>query len=129
MILVRQYRHALGRTSCEIPAGVIEKTGASPAAAARRELPEETGCGGGTWREATTISPNSSVCTNLVHSFIVTGAQRLRAPHLDSGENLKLRLVDETEVFAMLRRGEFIQVLMVAPFSKKRLSFFSVPSL
>src|SRR3990172_774308 len=40
--LVRQYRPALGRVLCELPAGVIDP-GESPARTARRECAEETG--------------------------------------------------------------------------------------
>src|SRR5574344_2080381 len=40
MVFVRQYRYALGITSFEIVAGVIEK-GEEPLEAARRELQEE----------------------------------------------------------------------------------------
>lgn len=46
-VLIDQYRHGLGETSYEIPAGVTEPSDASPLAAAQRELMEETGYGGG----------------------------------------------------------------------------------
>ena len=46
MVLVRQYRHALGRTNFELVAGVLEK-GEDPLVAAQRELLEETGYSGG----------------------------------------------------------------------------------
>ena len=50
MVLVRQYRHALGCTNFEVVAGVVEE-GESPLHAAQRELLEETGFGGGEWQE------------------------------------------------------------------------------
>lgn len=43
-VLEKQYRHGLGKTCYEIPAGVIEE-GESPLEAAKRELQEETGYG------------------------------------------------------------------------------------
>lgn len=43
---IDQYRHALGATFYELPAGVAEPTDASMLAAAQRELHEETGYGG-----------------------------------------------------------------------------------
>ena len=46
-VLIDQYRHALGETRYEIPAGVSEASDASMLAAAQRELAEETGYGGG----------------------------------------------------------------------------------
>ena len=42
-LMVRQYRHGLGKTCYELCAGVCEATDASPLDAARRELLEETG--------------------------------------------------------------------------------------
>lgn len=54
-VFVRQYRYALGKTVNELCAGVIEK-GEEPMAAAKRELMEETGFGGGNWQEWMTIS-------------------------------------------------------------------------
>lgn len=49
VVLVRQYRHAVGRELIEIPAGKIEE-GEEPEACARRELMEETGCRADSWR-------------------------------------------------------------------------------
>ena len=45
-VMERQYRHALGKTCYEMPCGVVEQ-GEELLAAAKRELQEETGFGGG----------------------------------------------------------------------------------
>ena len=58
-IFVRQYRYAIGKTVNELCAGVIEK-GEDPMVAAKRELMEETGFGGGNWQKWMTISANPS---------------------------------------------------------------------
>src|ERR1017187_3741244 len=42
ILMVEQYRHGLGRTSLELPSGVIDP-GERPLEAAKRELFEETG--------------------------------------------------------------------------------------
>lgn len=113
-VLVRQYRHALGRTSFELCAGVIEQ-GETPEQAARRELLEETGYAGGVWRELMQVSANPSTNTNLTHCFIATGVEKAAAQSLDDTECLEFRLFSRDEVHAMMRRGEFVQALMLAP--------------
>lgn len=56
-VFIDQYRHGLGETDYEIPAGVAEPDDASMLAAAQRELAEETGYGGGQWRELMVVRP------------------------------------------------------------------------
>ena len=65
-VMERQYRHALGRTSFELPCGVMEN-GEEPLEAIKRELLEETGYGGGEWRHLMDISANSSTMNNMTH--------------------------------------------------------------
>ena len=67
-VFVRQYRYAIGKTVNELCAGVIEK-GEDPMDAAKRELMEETGFGGGKWQKWMTISANPSTHTPTVGSF------------------------------------------------------------
>ena len=57
-LFVSQYRHGLGETHYELVAGVSEASDAGMEAAARRELAEETGYGGGCWRLYMTLSAN-----------------------------------------------------------------------
>ncbi|MDE5561920.1 MAG: NUDIX hydrolase [Bacteroidaceae bacterium] len=114
MVMVRQYRHALGVTSYELCAGVMEKD-ETPMQAAKRELLEETGFGGGEWSEYMTISANPSNHTNMAHSFLAIGVERISERHLDDTEDLTCHLFSPEEVFGMLRRGEIVQALMAAP--------------
>lgn len=114
MVMVRQYRHALGITSYELCAGVMEE-GETPMQAAKRELLEETGFGGGEWREYMTISANPSNHTNMAHNFLAIGVEPMSEQHLDDTEELTYHLFSREEVFGMLRRGEIVQALMAAP--------------
>lgn len=114
-VLVDQYRHALGETSYEIPAGVTEPSDESMVAAAQRELAEETGYGGGDWRLLTTLSPNPATHTNLTYCFLATGVEKLGEQHLDPTEDLRVHLMTREEVLELLRTDRIRQALMAAP--------------
>ena len=116
-VFVRQYRHGIDEVCHEIVAGVIEP-GEQPEAAARRELEEETGYGGGCWRELMVLSPNPSTVTNIVHCFVATGVERTAAQHLDATEDIEVCLFSKDEVRQMLQRGEIMQALMAAPLGR-----------
>ena len=118
MVLVRQYRHGIGRVSYEIPAGVLEPSDASPLAGAQRELLEETGFGGGEWTELMQVSGNAAAYNNITHCYLAQGVRPLTTPNLDEGEDLTFDLVDRETVRQMLMQGEFIQSLMAAPLWK-----------
>ena len=120
IILERQYRHGLDIVSTEICAGVMEE-GETPLEAAQRELEEETGYGGGEWKEIMTVAPNPGVMDNLCHCFYAKRVRKTCEQHLDDTEDIDVFLCPKQEVKQMLIRGEFIQALMVAPLWK----FFS----
>ena len=117
MVMERQYRHGLGRTGWEIPAGVVEQ-GEEPEQAARRELMEETGFGGGRWTLLTTLSPNASACSNLSYSFLAEGVERLDGQHLEPTEDIVVHLLTLDEVRRILEEDGIKQALMAAPLWK-----------
>lgn len=113
-VFVRQYRYALDLDSTELCAGVIEP-GETPEQGARRELLEETGYGGGEWREIMTIGQNPSTCNNLTHCFIATGVRKLQDQQLDRTEDIEVLLLTRQEVLDLLNSNTLKQALMLAP--------------
>lgn len=114
-VLIDQYRHGLGETAYEIPAGVVERSDASMLAAAQRELSEETGYGGGEWRRLMVVAPNPATQNNLTHCFLATGVERLGEQHPDATEDLRVHLLTRAEVRTLLETGAIRQALMAAP--------------
>jgi len=113
-VMEKQYRHGLGKTCFEIPAGVMEK-GETPLEAAKRELQEETGYGEGEWEEVLTLSGNSSTTNNLTHCFIAEGVRKISDQHLDSTEDIHPELLNELQVKDLLISNQVRQSLMAAP--------------
>ena len=110
----RQYRHGLGKTCFEIPAGVMEK-GETPLEAAKRELMEETGYGEGEWTNIMNVSGNSSTTNNISHCFVAKGVKKISGQHLDSTEDLEIVLLSRDQVKDLMVNDQIRQSLMAAP--------------
>lgn len=117
-VFIRQYRHGIGQTRFELVAGVIDPADASPEAAARRELSEETGYGGGRWTLLATLAPNASTMNNTCYTFLAEDVELLGRPHPEASEDIDTHLLTEAEVRALLQGDEIRQALMAAPLWK-----------
>jgi ADP-ribose pyrophosphatase len=86
--LVRQRREAARKDLVELPAGTLEQ-GESPLESARRELEEETGLTGGSWRELAGFYTTPGFCREYMHLFVAEGVTSGQAsPEAD--EDLEL---------------------------------------
>jgi 8-oxo-dGTP pyrophosphatase MutT (NUDIX family) len=118
VVLIRQYRHGLGRVHFELPAGTMDPGETALEPAARRELLEETGYGGGRWSELATLSANPALQDNLTHTFLAEDVVPMTSPHTEATEDLRVHLAPVGELEAMIDAGEFVQALHVAPLLK-----------
>ena len=105
VILVEQYRHAVKRVLLEIPAGHVDPK-EDHEAAARRELLEETGYGGGAWHPLGALHPVASRFANQVYSYLALGVRKLGEPLQEESENLHIREIPWAEFVAGLQSGE-----------------------
>ena len=65
-VMVRQYRFGVGYSTLETPGGMVD-AGEDSETAARRELLEETGYGGGSWQYLGAVEPNPAIHDHLCH--------------------------------------------------------------
>ena len=112
VVLVDQYRHGAGRTSRELPAGVIEP-GESPEQAACRELLEETGYEATRCEPLIVVSTEPSRHTNRAHFFFAAGARRVREQRPDACENIAVVLVEQRELAREIDAGRILHGLHV----------------
>jgi 8-oxo-dGTP pyrophosphatase MutT (NUDIX family) len=113
VVLVRQYRHGIGKESIELPAGALEGDEA-PELAARRELLEETGYASERWCRIATLATDPSRQTAHAHFFCALDAERVREPRLDDAEELTSLLVSPSELFKLVDQGQIIHGMHIA---------------
>jgi ADP-ribose pyrophosphatase len=77
IILVRQYRPAIGRWAWELPAGTL-KPGEDPREAAVRECHEEIGLVPSTVEPLGSFYPTPGYCDELMNFFRATGLMRTK---------------------------------------------------
>ncbi len=121
VVLIRQYRHAIGEVYYEIPAGVCED-GEDLLEAARRELLEETGYGGGEWTHFMTLCANPAIQNNRTYTFLARGVEKKANQKLELTEEITVHLKSKEEVKNLIYQGEIIQALHAAPLLKFLLS-------
>jgi 8-oxo-dGTP pyrophosphatase MutT (NUDIX family) len=114
LVLVRQYRPGLGAVHYELPAGVVD-AGEDGETAARRELREETGFGGGRWSLLTRLSANPALQDNLTTTYLAEGVARVGGPAPELTEDLRVHLVKVGDADRLIQEGEIVQALHVAP--------------
>ena len=70
VLMIRQYRHPVGRLLWEIPAGLRDKPGEDPLTGAQRELLEETGYRARDWRVLADFFSSPGFTTERLRVFL-----------------------------------------------------------
>ena len=113
VVMVRQYRHGSREITLEIPGGIVDP-GEEPAAAAARELLEETGYRAESIRALGSLNPNPALFGNRVHTFLAEGALRVGDVMNGPLEETVVELVPARELPQRVRRGEIDHALVIA---------------
>ena len=117
IILVQQYRHAIGRLAWELPAGSL-KPGENVERAAIRECQEEVGLIAAQIRRAGSFFPTPGYCDEEMHFFIASGLRKPgagdEAAHPDEDEDIEARSFPLERVRAMIVSGAIVDLKTVA---------------
>ena len=104
IVLVKQFRPAIGRELWEVPAGKLDGD-EDPRAAAERELREETGYRCRAMRRLWTFYTAPGFCSELLHLFVAEGLEA-GEPEPEDDEQLEVRAFPIDDVWTMIERDE-----------------------
>jgi 8-oxo-dGTP pyrophosphatase MutT (NUDIX family) len=104
VVLVDQYRHAVGEIRTEFPAGMVDEA-EEPIVAIKRELLEETGYASQEWHLLGSAAVNPALQTNRIHCFLALGAQKVAEQDLDEGEAIRTHELPLPELVEQVEAG------------------------
>jgi ADP-ribose diphosphatase len=106
VLMVRQYRSAVGRDLLELPAGTMEKAEA-PDQAAERELKEETGYAARAWEPLATFFSSPGILSEEMHLFLARELEKgEQQPMAD--EELELVKIPLSQAVGLIREGGIV---------------------
>jgi ADP-ribose pyrophosphatase len=95
VVVIEEWRQAVGKTNRGLPAGSIENDEDTDLfAAARRELREETGYEAGELEHLLTVEPSNGIANSVHHHFVAYDCEPAGEQELDFNESIR---VDVTE--------------------------------
>ena len=107
VLLIRQYRHPVGHTLWEIPAGLLDLDGEAPHIAAARELAEETGYLPQQLSTLVDLRPSPGGNDEVIRVYLATGVSESEGEFERTDEEAELvsRWVPLSEAIAAVFEG------------------------
>ena len=106
VLLVRQYRHAVGGYLWELPAGSADGD-ENAVDGVRRELREETGYSAQSVREVAATYMSPGFCTELMRYFVADGLTS-GATEFDEDEDIETQSFPIERALAMIENGDIV---------------------
>lgn len=113
VLLVKLFRYPTQHEGWEVPAGGVDP-GEAPLAAAKRELQEETGLFGKSWREIGSFDSMNGITDSISYVF---GARQLKNEGKNDQEEegiTEVRAFTFNEVLQMIQDGKILDALSIA---------------
>lgn len=114
LVLVRQFRHGIEAPTIEPPGGLVDPNDPGPAAAARREMIEETGYEAADIRPLGMIHPNPALLANRAYFFVAENARRRSETSHESTEDIHILTLPLSEVDEAIEDGRITNALIIA---------------
>ncbi|WP_040160433.1 NUDIX domain-containing protein [Mobilicoccus massiliensis] len=109
VMLIKQYRHPIGTTEWELPAGLLDKEGESPLEAAQRELAEEVDLRAEQWHALVDFRPSPGATSEAIRVFVAQDLSDVPEADLhhreDEEADMTRAWVDLDEAFAAVLAG------------------------
>ena len=113
VVLVRQYRHAYGAWSLELPGGIVDRGETDLVTVGTRELREETGYAGGRWSYVMALSVDPARYANRLH--LVRAADVVAGPaDPEPTEDIETILVSREAAVRLAKSGEIVNAAHAA---------------
>lgn len=106
VIVLSEYKYAADETMLVLPAG-HKKNGETPIDAAKRELLEETGFGGGTFTEVGTLRDYPTKDLHTVYVVRAEGVSREAETQHEDTENITFQLATPEELKGQIKNNEW----------------------
>jgi 8-oxo-dGTP pyrophosphatase MutT (NUDIX family) len=117
VLLIKQYRHPIGKRDWEIPAGLLDITGEAPLVGAKRELAEEVDLEAATWHLLADFATSPGGSNELLRVYLARDLTPTERPYERSEEEVDIekRWVDlDDAVSAVLERTVSNAILSLA---------------
>ena len=118
-LMVQQYRHAVGHSMLEFPAGTLE-IGEQPLECAKRELIEEVGHSAKNWQSLGSLYPAPGFANEVQHLFFANELTPATAPG-DEDEIIEVVTLSAEEIKAAIKGNQLLDAKSIAAFYRAEL--------
>ncbi len=117
ILVVKQFRFGIKKTTTEIPAGLME-VGETSEQAAVRELKEETGYTTDNWKYLGWVEANPAFLNNICHQWLALDVVKTDQTELDEGEEIVVTELSLEEMYAEIKQGRMRNSLTLLALAK-----------